>query len=609
MQALIDEVLPALESAMVSVGIQGDYWKKMLARSKEASQGDLALPCFPFAKQLGCSPDEAAQQIADALELDIGQAVAVGPYVNIRASMDWLYEQLSKVPEPKSKGSILIEHTSANPNGPFHAGRARNAILGDTFVRMYDAAGYDVTAEYYVDDMGKQVAILCWALDELDEGKGFKNIDEVLDMLRLGNIPVDAESRHYKEDKSDHKHVLWYQAANALSVMQGKDLQEDLSDSQKISGTHRWVANLSDVGQDVADLVRRSEEGEAKVLSAFEKAYQPILEGMLETLKRMDIDYNRPMPKESAFILDGSVENLMNQLQSSELHRVAENGAHYLELESKGIQGTSTRFYYRRGDGSSLYATRDLAYHQNKWTRSTRLLNILGEDHKLQSKQVEIALEELGIQPPEVVFYAFTKLADGKMSTRRGNVIYMDDLLDEAQARAYAVVQEIRADLPEERLQEISDAVGISATRFNIARISPDKGITFRWADALSMEADSAPFIMYSHARACSIQRKAGDVDTSVGLDTSALEGSAGDLVRRMAYMNEELQSSLDANAPHQFCAWLSALAVDYNRFYRDNHVIDDSGIVVQNYIISELARDHLRRGCEAVGIIPVEEM
>jgi arginyl-tRNA synthetase len=288
---------------------------------------------------------------------------------------------------------------------------------------------------------------------------------------------------------------------------------------------------------------------------------------------------------------------------------VAENGAHYLELESKGIQGKSTRFYYRRGDGSSLYATRDLAYHQQKWTRSGRLLNILGEDHKLQSKQVSIALQELGTQPPEVVFYAFTKLADGKMSTRRGNVVYMDDLLDEAQVRAYAVVKEIRSDLSQDRLQEISDAVGISATRFNIARISPDKGITFRWEDALSLEADSAPFIMYSHARACSIHRKAGKVDISVGLDISALEGSAGELVRRMAYMNEELQTAIDSSSPHQFCAWLSALAVDYNRFYRDNHVIDDAGIDVQNYIISELARDYLRRGCEAVGIIPVEEM
>jgi len=572
MQALIDEVLPALEPAMSAVGIQGDFWRQMLGRSKEASQGDLALPCFPFAKQLGCSPDEAAQRIVDALELEIGEAVAVGPYVNIRASMEWLATQLSKDPEPKE--SILIEHTSANPNGPFHVGRARNAVLGDTFVRMHRAAGYDVTAEYYVDDMGKQVGILCWALENLEEA-------QVKTLLAEGDIPIE-ESPHSSKD--DHVRVLWYQAANLLRA---KDPTVD---------------------DGVTELVQLSEEADADVLARFEAAYQPVLDGMLVTLSRMGIEFDT-FTKESAFIVDGSVEVLMDQLQSSELHGVAENGAHYLELETKGIKGKSTQFYYRRGDGSSLYATRDLAYHQQKWTRSGRLLNILGEDHKLQSKQVSIALEELDIQSPDVVFYAFTKLADGKMSTRRGNVVYMDDLLDEAQVRAYAAVKEIREDLPEERLQEISDAVGISATRFNIARISPDKGITFRWEDALSLEADSAPFITYSHARACSIQRKAGDVDTSVGLDTSALEGSAGELVRRMAYMNEELQSSIDANAPHQFCAWLSALAVDYNRFYRDNHVIDDAGIVVQNYIISEMAREHLRRGCEAVGIIPLEEM
>ena len=483
MQALIDEVLPSLELAMADVGVQGDFWKKMLSRSKEASQGDLALPCFPFAKQLGCSPADAATQIANALEIDVGEAVAVGPYVNIRASIDWLAAQLSKKPEAKE--SILIEHTSANPNGPFHVGRARNAVLGDTFVRIYRAAGYDVTAEYYVDDMGKQVGILCWALENLEE-------EQVQQLLIEGEIPIE-ESPHSSKD--DHARVLWYQAANLLK---SKDPVVD-------SG--------------VTELVQKSEDADEDILNRFEAAYQPVLDGMLETLGRMGIAFDS-FTKESKFIVDGSVEILMDELQTSQLHGVAENGAHYLELESKGVKGKSTQFFYRRGDGSSLYATRDLAYHQYKWTRSGRLLNILGEDHKLQSKQVGIALDELNTQNPEVVFYAFTKLADGKMSTRRGNVVYMDDLLDEARSRALETVREARPDLPEEKLLDIAEAVGVSATRFNIARISPEKGITFRWSDALSLEADSAPFIMYSHARSCSIRRKAGEVDLSAGLNS-----------------------------------------------------------------------------------------
>ena len=572
MQAMIDEVLPSMEKAMQAVGVEGDFWRNMLSRSKEASQGDLALPCFPFAKQLGCAPDEVARKIADAIELEIGEAVAVGPYVNIRASIDWLANQIHQQPEPK--GSILIEHTSANPNGPFHVGRARNAVLGDTFVRLHRAAGYDVTAEYYVDDMGKQVGILCWALENLDE-------DRVNQLLEEGEI-VSEPSPH--SDKLDHARVKWYQAANLLK------------------------AQDSSVDTGVTELVQLSEEADADVLRRFESAYQPVLDGMLETLGRMGIRFDS-FTKESRFIVDGSVETLMEKLQSSELHGVADNGAHFLELESKGVKGKSTKFFYRRGDGSSLYATRDLAYHEFKWTQSDCLLNILGEDHKLQSKQVGIALDELNIQPPEVVFYAFTKLADGKMSTRRGNVVYMDDLLDEAQSRALETVRESKPDLPEQKLVEIAEAVGISATRFNIARISPEKGITFRWSDALSLEADSAPFIMYSYARACSIQRKAGEVDEGYILDPKSLEGSAADLIRRLAYMNDELQTAIDSRAPHTFCAWLSALAVDYNRFYRDNYVIDEDGVNHRNLYISELARDHLRRGCEAVGIIPIEEM
>ena len=572
MRALAEEVLPALETAMQAVGIQGDFWKKMLGRSKEASQGDLALPCFPFAKQLGCSPDEAASRIAEALPLSFATVSAVGPYVNIKANVDWLYAQLNAA--SPAKGAVLIEHTSANPNGPFHVGRARNAVLGDTFVRLHRAAGHEVTAEYYVDDMGKQVGILCWALENLTQ-------DRVDALLVEGEIEVQ-KSRH--SGKADHARVLWYQAANLLR------------------------AQAEEVDAGVTELVQLSEEADEDVLNRFQAAYQPVLDGMLETLARMGIEFDS-FTKESRFIVDGSVEVLMNQLAQSELHDTAENGAHYLELESKGIAGKSTRFYYRRGDGSSLYATRDLAYHQHKWTRSVRLLNILGEDHKLQSKQVSIALEELGIQAPEVVFYAFTKLADGKMSTRKGNVVYMDDLLDEAQARALEVVKSIRADISDADAERIAEAVGVSATRFNIARISPEKGITFRWEEALSLEADSAPFIMYSHARACSIARRAGEVELPAELDTKSLDETAVALIRRMARMQDELETTIQLARPNLFCAWLSGLASDYNRFYHENYVIEDDGVNLQNLFLSELARDHLRRGCEAVGITPIEQM
>nr|MBC8517812.1 arginine--tRNA ligase [Euryarchaeota archaeon] len=233
-------------------------------------------------------------------------------------------------------------------------------------------------------------------------------------------------------------------------------------------------------------------------------------------------------------------------------------------------------------------------------------------------KQVGIALDELDIRNPEVVFYAFTKLPDGKMSTRRGNVVYMDNLLDEACARATAIVKEMRDDLDSEELAKIGEAVGLSAVRYNIIRVSPEKGINFRWEDALSFDSDSAPFIMYSHARACSISRKlttqGHDVESLVANevasgDWEALSDSASTLVKRIATFSEALDASIINQRPNLFCSYLLSLATEYNRFYRDNHVLVEGEVNSQNLALSEAARILISAGCSGLGIIPIESM
>ena len=561
---------------------------------RHSSQGDLALPCFSLAKSFKKSPQEIASSLAKILsdELTNVEGLSIvsneGGFCNFFVDSEWLanqtikhtLENLESIGHFRSPSSLLIEHTSANPNGPFHVGRSRNAILGDTFVRMHRLAGDDVRAEYYVDDMGKQVGILAWALDNLDDEK----VNEILNHAGMN------ESSSYPH-KEDHRRVRFYQAANLLLKEEG-----------------------STVESGVTELVQASEEADKSTLEKFESAYQPVLDGMLETLARLGIEFDS-FTKESKFIIDGSVDLIMSQLEGSELHGTADNGAHFLELESRGIQGKSTKFYFRRGDGSSLYATRDIAYHQWKWSEAKRLLNILGEDHKLQSKQVGIALDELGIDNPDVVFYAFTKMPDGKMSTRRGNVVYMDDLIDEAAERATEVVRGIRSDLSENELKSIGEAVGISAVRFNIIRVSPEKGINFRWEDALSFESDSAPFIMYSHARACSIRRrleKEGyDLKTLLSHEHnwSGLSESAGSLVKRIATFSEQLNNSIINQKPNQFCSYLLGLATDYNRFYRDNPVLEDGDINIRNLALSEAARSLLSAGCNGLGIIAIDSM
>jgi arginyl-tRNA synthetase len=625
MEFLLSMIQPALQTALERLGLSEDESESlasMLPESpKDLINGDLAIPCFRLAGTLRGSPQDIATDLAevlsgilnegsisnanyeensnsDSVRYSLVEVTSTGPFVNLQATREFLWRSAIENNAdaigaathlaPIERRPVLIEHTSANPNGPFHVGRIRNAIIGDTMVRLERLAGADVTAEYYVDDMGKQVGILCWALENLDEA----TVDSIL--VEKGLDDDDSRGRH--PSKQDHARVRWYQAANVLK-------ERD-----------------TNVGESLAELILLSEEGDVDVLNRFEAAYQPVLDGMLESLARLGIDFDS-FTKESRFILDGSVDDVVSRMQQSDLCETAENGALYLELADRGVAGKSTRFYFQRADGTSLYATRDIAYHEWKWSRADALIDILGEDHKLQAFQVGVALEEVGVEKPEVLFYAFTKLPSGKMSTRRANVVYVDDLIDEAVQRALAVVKEIRSDLDQSELNRISEAVAVSAVRFNIAKIAPEKGIEFRWADALSFDSDSAPFIQYSHARACSLRRKvvaAGfDADEIVSEQASKMATSelatlaqeATDLVRAIARLPFELSRAIEGQRPHSFCNALNELATWYNRFYRSCPVLLDGQLDYRHFIISEAARHRLRLASEAVGIIPLESM
>jgi len=430
--------------------------------------GDFAFPCFNLASSLKKSPNNIAQDIVKNLTMGkwFEKAEAKGPYVNFFLNNEALnISILNLIIENKDRyGSlenknkkIIVEHTSANPNGPLHVGRARNPIIGDTIVRIYKAAGYTVESQFYLDDMGKQVAILAW---------GVNNID-----------PKKLEKPKY--NKPDHKTVGFYQEAS-------KCLKEDPKAAEEISY-----------------IVKKSEEGDKKTIDLVHKSYAPVLEGMNESLRRINISSDKYVP-ESKFIKDKSVDEVIEKLKKSKYSGI-EDGAFYLDMEPFGIQGRNTKFFFLRKDGTTLYATRDIAYHIWKASKADFLINVLGEDHKLESKQVEIALNLVKAKSiPKVVFYSFVSLPGGKMSTRKARVVYLDELIDECVKRAYDEVKKRRGrELSEKKMKDIAEIIGIGALRYNIIKVQPEKDIVFKWEEALNFEGNSSPFIQYSYTRAC----------------------------------------------------------------------------------------------------------
>ncbi len=555
--------------------ILSEYECEIRLEISPEGMGDFAFPCFSLAPLVKKSPNDIAESLADKIEKSkwIAKAEANGGYVNffvddeylISSTLRSIFEMKEKYGHLQKKNKkVIIEHTSANPNGPLHVGRARNPIIGDTLVRIFKAAGYDVESQFYLDDMGKQVAILAWGLNNLDSK----------------NVPKS------EYDKPDHQNVGFYQAANELMEKDEK------------------------VAEEIGEIVKRSEHGESKTIELIHKAYALVLEGINKSLHRINIQIDKYIP-ESTFVRDKSVEQVINKLKKTKYCH-EEDGAFYLDLESFGIQGRNTKFFFLRKDGTTLYATRDVAYHQWKAKHADLLINVLGEDHKLESRQVEIALKLLGTKiSPRVLFYAFVSLPGGKMSTRRARVVYLDELLDECIERAYREVEKRRgSELSEGEMKKIAEMVGIGSLRYNIIKVQPEKDIVFRWEEALNFEGNAVPFIQYAHARACSILSKIKDEKRD--FDSNTLKhDSEVKLMKQLARFPLFIEDASSGYKPHIIANYLYETASKFNQFYRDCPVLSEKNTMLGKSRITlvDATRIVLNNALELLGISAPEEM
>jgi arginyl-tRNA synthetase len=255
-----------------------------------------------------------------------------------------------------------------------------------------------------------------------------------------------------------------------------------------------------------------------------------------------------------------------------------------------------------------LYITRDLAYHRWKALNFDRLVEILGADHKLISGQLRTALRLLGIKEPEVVIFEFVSLPTGSMSTRRGKFISADELLDEVEKQAYLEVTARRPEDGEEFRRQVAKDVALGAVRYDVVKVSPEKATTFDWKAALDFEKLSAPFIQYSHARACSIMRKAealGPFDPDLLKDASEVA-----LIKKIAEFDLVIDRAARELKPHQLATYARELAESFNGFYRFSPVLEaPAGVRQARLALVNASRNALRVTLETLGIPALETM
>ena len=532
---------------------------------------------FRLAGQMDESPPAVATRIAEAISLTesryIDSVKAVGPYINVTPNDTYYTETIEAATAPtfarlpSRDASAVVEHTSANPTGPVHIGRARNPIIGDAIARLLDAAGYDVEIHYYVNDAGRQLALFTWAYETFDE----------------------AELPEPERDRIEYDLVRYYRRGS--EYLESADAEEVETAEAEIDA----IMHGLEVGDD-ATYERVSE------------VVDQVLAGMTECLGRLPAEFDE-FVKETRFMRDGSTREIVERLQATEFAE-QEDGAWQLDLEAWEIEKP---FVFLRSDGTSLYTTRDLAHHEWKFDNYDRAVTVLGEGHGLQAAQLRAALEILGNDTDrlEQIIYGWVNLPGGEgMSTRKGTGIQLDDLLDEAIDRARSEVERrlddrIRDDdLDDATIDGIAHDVGIGAVRYDIVSKQPSKSITFEWERALDFEAQSAPYVQYVHARCCGIIDRAQTegIAPEGGVPTHESEVALVEAIARLPYEIEDAATTL---APHRIATYLQEFADTFNAFYRDCPVIDapDEETAALRLALVDASRQTVASGLELLGI------
>jgi arginyl-tRNA synthetase len=575
--AFREEVEAALEWALDDLGYPtGDLGIEEPPADVPAVLASSA--AFRLASEAGAPPPQVADEIADAIDLSdaeyVAEARAQGPYVNFLPSDAYFRDTLAEARDaswgrlPDTGESVVVEHTSANPTGPVHVGRARNPILGDALARVLDYAGHDVTREYYVNDAGRQMAVFTWAYEHFDE----------------------SELPEPDREKPDYDLVRYYRKGNAFL--------EDGPDDE-----------VEDAEAEIAAIIEGLDAGDEATYERVGEVVEGVLGGMRETLERLPAEFDE-FVRETRFLRDGSTHAVVDRLKDSE-HAYKEEGAWQLDLEDWDIEQS---FVFLRSDDTTLYTTRDLAHHEWKFEEFDRAVTVLGEDQELHANKLRAALDILGNDTSQLdeLFYAWVNLPGGEsMSTREGTGVDMDDLLDEAVSRAEDAVRSrlddrIRDDdLTDEDVARIARQVGIGAVRYDIVSKQPTKAITFDWEDALDFEGQSAPFVQYAHARACGILNEA-DGDYS-DLDVDLLDTEAErDLLASIARFPVVVEQAADEMEPHQVATFAREFADDFNAFYRECPVLADdvdADLRAARLVLVEAARQTLANALDVLGI------
>lgn len=534
---------------------------------------------FQIAQDEGKKPDEVAKEIQENLDMqqmpNIGEVSVIGPYLNFYADDEWYTELVIKSKDDefgsdiKEMQNISVEHTSVNPTGPLHIGRVRNSILGDTLANILSYCGNSVTRDYYINDTGLQVAVLTWAYENYS----------------CGELPSpEYDGKHYQL-------VRYYQKAF-------EDLDTDL-----IQDIQQGEVSIdSDYEEtEVISIMKGLENSSQEVTNRVSDVVEKMLNAQVDSLEEIGIHFDN-FTFESKFMSSDKLEELLKDMKNLDC-AVKSDGAWMLELPD-----INKPFVFQRSNGTTLYGTRDVAYHIEKIEKYDKSVLVLGEDQELHAQSVKKTLELLGYNSDsiEVVHHAFVRTPDGGMSTRQGEGEFIEEVLEKSTEKALDVMKNREIDNKENIAKDITTG----ALRYNILSKSRRQLSVFDAENAVSVKSQTGPGIQYTYARLHSILEKTESATKQ--FDYNAVNRDATvELLNKISQFPLILTEVSESMKPHKLTVYTKELHELIKNFYNNCRVKNASSEQIRSNRVHTVkcGINVLGIAMELLGIPKVEKM
>ncbi len=526
---LLYEIVAEAMSGAVNLPVEEIAEK--LEQPPNAEMGDVAFPCFSLAKLYRKAPKAIAEEIKEKLTAQAGDTFtrleAVGGYLNFYIKKDVVYRSFYQKAIQNSlvdtadyhKQKITIEHTSVNPNASPHIGRARNAMIGDAVARLFRLLGCDVTVHYFVNDIGKQIALLaCYT-----KGRTDISFNELLSIYVAANEKL-------KTDKG--------------------------------------------LEAEVFDMLNRMENGDQAVFDDFARIVSICIKGQTSIFNEFGIYYDK-FDYESQYVQSRRTDEILKLLGDTGRLFEDEEGRLVLNLEEFKINSENPYLPLTRKDKTSLYPLRDICYSIYKAKEeASRNIVVLGEDQRLYGRQINAALSLLGYTGAEIVNYSFVLLPEGKMSTRAGQVVLLEDLMRDTVEYARAAIAEHhrgdKAGSDESGLGgKLAKQLAYGAIKYSILKCSNEKNVIFDRDNALNFQGDTSVYIQYLYARIRSLLRNE-NLEIQEGCLSSLTHPLEWELVKKILSFNQVLSAIAKDFNFASLCNYLYELCQVFSRWYKE---------------------------------------